>query len=132
MKRHKTEDPCPCASGHLYADCCKKLHDGAAASSAEALMRSRYSAYARGLETYLLATWASDRRPIRLDLGSGPPTKWIGLEIMHHDREDADHATVEFIARCRINGKAERLHEISRFVRIDGRWLYLDGEQLEN
>jgi len=41
---------------------------------------------------------------------------------------DADHATVEFVARSKLSGRAHRLHEISRFVREDGRWYYVDGD----
>jgi SEC-C motif-containing protein len=51
---------------------------------------------------------------------------------MRHEAQDADHATVEFIARCKVGGRAQKMHEISHFVRIDGRWLYLDGEQQES
>jgi SEC-C motif-containing protein len=62
--------PCPCGSPHPYDACCQPLHQGAAAASAEALMRSRYSAYVLGLEDYLLATWHADTRPAALDLGA--------------------------------------------------------------
>lgn len=89
-------------------------------------MRSRYSAYVRGLEDYLLATWLASTRPATLDLGAGPPVKWLGLEVKTRS-EKGDTATVEFVARCRIGGRAQRLHEVSRFLREDGRWYYVDG-----
>ena len=89
-------------------------------------MRSRYSAYVRGMEDYLLATWHVSTRPAALNLGTDPPPKWLGLEVSAHI-EDDDTATVEFIARCRIGGRAQRLHEISRFVREDGCWYYVGG-----
>jgi len=89
-------------------------------------MRSRYSAYVLGREDYLLATWHASTRPAALDLAAGPPAKWLGLDVKART-ETADTATVEFVARCRIGGRAQRLHEISRFVREDGRWYYIEG-----
>jgi SEC-C motif-containing protein len=91
-------------------------------------MRSRYTAYAMGLEHYLLATWHSATRPAELDLHTAPQPKWIGLEVQSRQQQDADHATVEFVARCKINGRASRMRETSRFVREGDRWFYLDGE----
>ncbi|MGA7595737.1 MAG: YchJ family metal-binding protein [Gallionella sp.] len=124
--RTRTAKPCPCG-GADYAACCGRYHDGAAAPDAEALMRSRYSAYVLGLEHYLLASWHDSTRPAALDLAADS-TKWLGLEIRKHSRESADRATVEFVARCKIGGRAARMHEVSRFVREGGRWFYLDGE----
>jgi SEC-C motif-containing protein len=60
-------------------------------------MRSRYSAYVHGLEDYLLATWHASTRPAALDLGAGPSTKWLGLEVKART-ETADTATIEFVA----------------------------------
>lgn len=90
-------------------------------------MRSRYSAYVLGDEAYLLATWHPDTRPAALDLAAEPQHRWIGLTVKAHNQVDANHATVEFIARYKINGRAYRLHEISRFENLAGRWLYRDG-----
>ncbi len=119
---------CHCGSGRPYAACCGPLHTGAEnAASAEALMRSRYSAYVRKLEDYLLATWHPDTRPSELDLAADD-SKWLGLEVRKHAVQDDTHATVEFVARYRIAGKGHRLHELSRFVKQDGRWYYHDGE----
>ncbi len=123
-------DPCPCGSGQPYAACCGPLHQGQQpAASAEALMRSRYSAYVLKHEAWLLASWHPDTRPTALQLDAADaPAKWLGLEIRRHAQQDANHATVEFVARCRYpGGRAGRLHEISRFVRDNGRWLYLDA-----
>jgi SEC-C motif-containing protein len=89
-------------------------------------MRSRYSAYVLGLEDYLLATWHTSTRPAALKLASEAPPKWLGLEIKARSSSD-DTATVEFVARCRVGGRAQRMHETSRFVREDGCWYYLDG-----
>lgn len=90
-------------------------------------MRSRYSAYALGLINYLLATWHPSTAPGELEL---PPVKWIDLEVRHAETS-ADAGIVEFIARCRVNGRAQRLHETSRFTKQDGRWLYIDGQTNE-
>ena len=91
-------------------------------------MRSRYTAYVMMREDYLLATWHSSTRPASLGLAGETPTKWLGLEVKRTGQQDADHATVEFVARYKVNGRAGRLHETSRFVREQGRWYYLDGD----
>lgn len=123
-----TSSPCPCGSTHPYDACCRPLHQSAAAASAEALMRSRYSAYVLGLEDYLRATWHAATRPAVLDLKAEPRAKWLGLEVKHHESLGDDQARVEFVARYKVGGRAHRLHETSRFERIDGRWYYVDGE----
>lgn len=91
-------------------------------------MRSRYTAYTLLREDYLLATWHTSTRPASLDLAADAATKWIGLEVKRHEQQDTDHAIVEFVARYKVNGRAHRLHEVSRFVREDGRWFYVDGD----
>jgi SEC-C motif-containing protein len=124
---------CPCrspADALPYEACCGRYHAGALhlqAPSAEALMRSRYSAFVQQRLDYLLATWHPSTRPSSL----GPDTaslKWLGLEVRRHTPIDADHASVEFVARSKLGGRAERLHELSRFVREGGRWFYVDGD----
>jgi len=110
-----------------YAACCGRfLNEGQDAPDAEHLMRSRYSAFVLGRADYLLASWHASTRPAILDLESG--TKWLGLEVRGHRLVDADHAEVEFVARSRVAGRGQRLHERSRFVREGGRWFYVDGE----
>lgn len=97
------------------------------APDAEALMRSRYAAFVLNELDYLLDTWHASTRPSSLE-ANAPGMKWLGLQVRRHERQDADHATVEFVARSRHNGQASRLHEVSRFVREDGRWFYVDGD----
>lgn len=92
-------------------------------------MRSRYSAYVLKLADYLRATWHASTRPAELDL-SADDSKWLGLEVRAHVVRDATHATVEFVARYRVAGRGHRLHELSRFLREDGHWYYLDGNFL--
>jgi len=119
-------NPCPCG-GADYALCCGRYHGGIPAPDAASLMRSRYSAYVLRLEEYLLATWHPTTRPATLDLAADD-AKWLGLEVKNHSEESADRATVEFVARYKVGGRAHRLHEISRFVREEGRWFYVDGK----
>jgi len=119
---------CPCGSGRTLAACCGRFHAGEPAPDAESLMRSRYSAYVLGLEDYLRATWHPVTRPAALGLDAVPRPQWLGLAVKSHTSLDATHATVEFVARYKLNGRAYRLHETSRFERMDGRWLYVDGE----
>jgi SEC-C motif-containing protein len=131
------DPPCPC--GRLdargkplpFARCCGPyLADFAhtPAPDAQALMRSRYSAFVREDAAYLLATWHPSQRPAQIPFEPG--TRWLGLEVRMHRQLDASHAEVEFVARSRHAGRAHRLHERSRFVCEDGRWFYVDGDML--
>jgi SEC-C motif-containing protein len=128
MTKSTFSTSCPCGSGLSYDRCCRPCHSGIAAETAEALMRSRYTAFVLGLEDYLLATWHPDTRPATLDLHLDTSTKWLGLAVKRSETISANEALVEFVARYKVGGKAERLHETSRFFMIDGRWYYRDGE----
>ncbi|OZI73940.1 YchJ family protein [Bordetella genomosp. 12] len=119
---------CPCGSGTDYPGCCGRWDQGSTpAPDAATLMRSRYSAFVRDELGYLLATWHPSTRPPSL-APNPPDLKWLGLQVRRHAQQDEDHAVVEFVARYRQAGRATRLHEVSRFERIDGRWYYLDGD----
>ncbi|MGF6511363.1 YchJ family protein [Paraburkholderia sp. 32] len=115
-----------------FVQCCGRYIDGGeAAPRALELMRSRYSAYVLGAPDYLRATWDPSTCPADLDVDPTAPDapRWLGLQIKGFAESDADHATVEFIARYKVGGRAYRLHESSRFVRgDDGRWRYVDGD----
>jgi len=119
---------CPCGSELDLKACCGQWHAGLAeglhAPTPEALMRSRYSAYVLGLIDYLVATWHGSTAPGDLEL---QPVKWLGLEVRHAE-SSGDVGVVEFVARYKVNGRAERMHELSRFVREQGRWYYIDGQ----
>lgn len=93
-------------------------------------MRSRYSAFAQGDSDYLLATWHEDTRPSRVRID--PKQQWVGLRIKSTEAglTEDEAGKVEFVARFKVNGRGHRLHEISRFRKVDGRWYYLDGEHL--
>lgn len=124
----KPPDTCPCGSGQPLSLCCGPYLEGlAAAPTAAALMRSRYTAYTLAHTAYVAATWHPDSRPADLCLDQDAPTRWLGLEVKRHETQ-GDQALVEFVARYKIDGKAYRMHEISRFTRLDGRWYYLDGD----
>ncbi|QCO66706.1 hypothetical protein E4582_13615 [Luteimonas yindakuii] len=120
-------DLCPCGSGRGYAACCGPVHAGALAADAEALMRSRYSAYVREDADYLLRSWHPSTRPPAIAFDDGGRPAWLGLTVSRHEAR-GDTAEVEFVARYRIGGgSAVRMREHSRFVREDGQWYYLDA-----
>ena len=114
-----------------YTNCCGRYadhFDTTPAPDAEHLMRSRYSAFVRERADYLLATWHPSKRPESLTFDAG--AKWLGLDVRSHQPTGADTAEVEFVARYRVAGQAVRLHERSRFVRENGRWMYVDGDEV--
>ncbi|MEV7962051.1 YchJ family protein [Oerskovia paurometabola] len=129
---------CPCLSGETYGACCGRYHrglvaggaDSVTAPTAEALMRSRYAAFAVGDADYLLATWHPSTRPADLDLDDD--VTWRRLDVVATSAGGPLDRTgvVEFVAHYRSDETRERgsLHEISSFVREGGRWYYLDGE----
>ena len=121
--------PCPCGSGDAYRDCCRPLLRGeSAAATAEALMRSRYTAYVRRDAQYLLSTWHPSTRPPSLDVDD---TVWLGLEVQScaAGLETDDAGVVAFVARHHdAGGAVAALSETSRFVREEGSWLYVDGD----
>ena len=136
--------PCPCG-GVNFATCCGPyLNADAVPATAEALMRSRYTAYTRRDEAYLRASWHPSTLPADAILGQDEKLQWLGLEVKSSLRlrqrkasaataapADPDKDTVEFVARYRQHGRGHRLHEVSRFMRESvgdvARWFYLDG-----
>lgn len=123
-----TSERCPCGSGLPYEQCCGPLHRGGATATALALMRSRFSAFILGLERYLLDSWHPSTRPDGLDLDGD--VEWRRLQIVDTTLggPDDDAGTVEFRASFRTNGQPGLLEERSRFVRLEGRWTYVDGD----
>ncbi|MFT3914889.1 MAG: YchJ family metal-binding protein [Anaeromyxobacteraceae bacterium] len=127
-----SDEPCPCG-GARYASCCGPRHDGSRpAETAVALMRSRYSAFAHCLPDYLLATHAApataeERRALE---AAAAAVTWLGLTVHRTEAGGPadDHGVVEFTARSRDDRFSYALRERSRFRRVDGRWLYVDGE----
>ncbi|TAL22970.1 MAG: hypothetical protein EPO01_08020 [Aquabacterium sp.] len=121
---------CPCGSTSAYEACCGRWHAGPLhlqAPTPQALMRSRYSAFVRDQRGYLLDTWHPSTRPAAIE----PPEsglRWLGLEVKREAMTGEDSGLVEFVARSKLGGRAQRLHETSRFVREGGRWYYVDGD----
>lgn len=119
---------CPCrkkSETTAYEACCAPYHRGARVpATAEALMRSRYAAFALRNADYLGATWHASTRPAHLDFTPGQ--EWLALKV-EAARTDGEAATVTFTARSRIGGTSHVLRETSRFVRQGGRWWYVDG-----
>ncbi|MFB4311288.1 YchJ family protein [Actinomadura sp. GTD37] len=119
---------CPCGSGSPYRDCCGRLHrgEGTAATAGE-LMRSRFSAFAVGDEAHLLRTWHPATRPERIGFEDG--TRWTRLEILREEDGGPgdEKGVVEFRAHFLTGAEPGELHEVSRFVRRDGDWVYVRG-----
>lgn len=87
-------------------------------------MRSRYSAFVKGLASYLLATWHPATRPSQLNLSEDASLKWLGLSVKS-SAQRGEQGWVKFVARYREgSGAAQRLEEHSLFERVDGAWLY--------
>ena len=123
------DDRCPCLSGETYAGCCGKYHAGAqTAPTAVALMRSRYSAFAAGDRAYLLKTWHPSTRPHDLELDAG--LQWRRLDIVETAAGGPldERGVVHFRAHYRDGNERGMQEETSRFLRVEGVWLYVDGE----
>lgn len=119
--------PCPCQSGRSFASCCQPaLNAERAAQTPEALMRSRYVAYALQDEAYLRRTWAAETCPDDLEATDG--TRYQGLRI---HRAEGD--TVEFSAKLKLpDGRRGTLRERSTFEQRGGEWVYVDGVVLNS
>jgi SEC-C motif domain protein len=120
---------CPCTSGAPYISCCEPVLSGqASALTAEALMRSRYTAYVEGNTSYLLRTWHPSTRPSAIDPKTIPD--WCGLEVVRtaQGQGDDQEGIVEFVATALMHQRLFKLHEVSRFVKEAGQWLYVSGE----
>ncbi len=136
VKRH-SNGQCPCRISEItaskapsYSACCQPYHEGESVPTAEALMRSRFSAFALNLSDYLLTSWHSKTRPDSIE--DQTDVQWFYLKIVTTDFE-LDPTTaqrtdyVTFEARYRFAGKVGKLREKSRFVREEGALRYLDG-----
>ncbi len=142
MSNTSKSKACPCGGLSLAACCGPFIEGSALPPTAEALMRSRYTAYTLKNEPYLLATWHSNTRPVESIIDEKEPIRWLGLEVKSALRlrqrkvnspDNPDSDTVEFVARFKVGGRAHRLHEVSRFLREPDpetgspRWYYVDG-----
>lgn len=120
---------CFCGTNSNYENCCEPFHKGLhSAPTAEALMRSRYTAYILQDSAYLLSTWYKSTRPKQLDF-SQETLHWQKLEILHTKKGNIkdDKGRVEFNAFYIQDGQMQVMHEISRFKKVGGKWCYVDG-----
>jgi len=125
---------CPCQSGKEYDACCGAIIGGSQpASTAEALMRSRYSAFVKGEVDYLRDSLHPDHRDdfdpaATKDLAVN--STWLGLQILNTTGggKDDQEGTVEFIANFRMKGATYQHHELAQFNRHNGTWYYTDGQ----
>jgi SEC-C motif-containing protein len=136
-KMETTTENCPCGSGTPYANCCRPLIEGAfPAPTPEALMRSRYTAFAKTKVQYLLDTVHPQKRK---DHDAASIRKWseksIWRQLTIKDTQEGgaedNQGTVEFIAEYIEKGTKKRHHEIAKFKKQDDKWYFYDGEAPE-
>ena len=130
-EKNREKEVCPCLSGQLYRECCALYHQGAIPVTAEALMRSRFTAFTYQLEDYLATSWHSSTRPSPVLMPDSDMLQWFFLKIIKTEPENSvgEHF-VTFEARYRENGKAQKFIERSRFIMEEGKLCYIDGEFL--
>lgn len=119
---------CPCGTGRPFDECCGPILAGTPAPTAEALMRSRFTAFSLGDVAHLERSWAPETRPANVTVD--PDQRWVRLEVIDTVRGlqlDAE-GVVEFRAHFERHGKPGIRAERSRFRRKAGRWVYTDGE----
>jgi len=124
-----SETICLCGSNSEYSLCCEPFHKKEITpATAEALMRSRFTAYANKNEDYLLNTWETAKRPEAIDF-SKEEAVWTNLDIVKtkKGREKDSKGIVEFKAYYSLDDEPYVMNEISRFIKKAGRWFYLDG-----
>jgi SEC-C motif-containing protein len=134
MSKKKQSTGCPCGLSALSGLLRPLYQWWGSCSHAESLMRSRYAAYTMNNADYLLASWHASTRPAELDLSREERfVKWMSLDVLSTQAggKDDEAGVVEFVARYKVNGRAQRLHEISRFRKEDGHWFYVDGDAEE-
>lgn len=91
-------------------------------------MRSRYTAFVLGLPDYIHRSWHVSTRPDDAADENKVAMSWLGLTIKRHESIDATHSLVDFVARYKIDGRAYRMEETSRFVQENGHWFYVDAD----
>lgn len=123
---------CPCGSGRDYTACCGPIIRGKEkAPTAEALMRSRYSAYVKGEIDHIVSSCTQDDAMDRESTENwSRKADWKGLEILRVEKGGPDdtEGVVEFAARYTMDGRKEEHRETANFIRKEGAWLYDSGE----
>ncbi len=131
MKKTSPNSPCPCGSNVKYKKCCQIYHKGAKPKTALLLMKSRYSAFAVGDASYIVKTthennveFSSDVKAWQESIKSFTlSTQFLGLEILEFI-DGEEEAFVTFRASLSSGDMVEK----SRFLKVEGRWLYEHGE----
>lgn len=131
--KHNSPKFCFCSSGKSYAECCQPVHHKTqSALTAEALMRSRFSAFCLGLTDYLLSSWCEASRPAELDLSDQPSWRKLVIYDNQMGSENDTIGRVEFGAFYQYGDQLGEMREISQFQRnSDGHWCYLSGEVID-
>ncbi len=126
-------EKCPCGSGLTYESCCQPILQGKVeAPTAEALMRARYTAYAKGEIEFIESTHERDQRDevsIEETRKWSRESNWLGLKILSKEKGAVsdDWGKVEFIATYSQRGLKDSYHEIAEFKKVNGRWFYDKG-----
>jgi len=126
---------CPCASKKYYKDCCALyIQQSHIPETAQQLMRSRYSANVMSNLEYLLSSWHHSSRPTDLIVSDLQQNNWKQLYIVNSTLGQKQHqkGSVEFVAYFNSHNAIEKLHEVSQFVKFQGRWFYVDGKIINN
>lgn len=123
---------CPCGSGDTYRVCCQSFIEAKAIpTTAEQLMRSRFSAYALKNADYLFHSYAKESRGDNslVDIQDwAEQTLWLALVIISTEQSDDEFHYVEFAATYLTGNELWQMQENSRFIKEDGKWCYVDGD----
>lgn len=126
-------EKCPCGSGNNYDDCCKIFISGKkSAPTAQALMRARYSAYAKHEIDFIEATHIREERDnvsVEETKQWSEESQWLNLEILSTKKglETDDTGVVEFKAKYRQADVIYTHHEVSKFSKAEGKWFFAEG-----
>jgi len=131
-----TDEICPCGSGKNYGECCEPIiKKNALANSPETLMRSRYSAYAKGEILWLRDSLEENQRKHFDEKGArqwSKQSEWMGLSIIRSEIDEKNNSgLVEFAAKYKQGGVVREHREVSEFVRKNGEWLLTEGRMIK-
>ena len=135
MAKYSVNDKCPCGSSIKYKKCCQVFHKGKLASTALELMKSRYSAYVVKDVKYIINTtdvnnpdytpesvnWANDIEEFCIN------SDFRELKILEFIDSD-EISYVKFYVNLYIQGVDQSFTEKSKFVKVNNKWLYVNGE----
>ena len=125
---------CPCGSGKSYGECCEPIIKGTKlASTAEELMRARYSAYEKHEIDFIIESCHREEGVNEIDREAtrswSEESTWQGLKIIRTEKGGTSdtEGVVEFEAVYVRKGLKDVHHETAAFKKIDGKWLYSSG-----